>query len=218
MKRSPHDPTRVLRERILGAAFSAFLEKGYTGVSTREIAARARISKRDLYAQFKDKQTMLAACVETRAREMRRPLELPAALDRESLAAVLRGYGAAFLRHVSAPEVVALYRLAVLESQRSPEVARALNELGRESNRVALAEFLGRAQAAGLLGAGDPLALAGQFLALLWGDLLVRLLLGVARAPKAAEAEERARATTEALLALHAPGSGRPSGPSGSSP
>jgi len=216
MQESPSSPTRGLRDRILGAAFAAFLEKGYSGVSTREIAARAKISKRDLYALFEDKKAMLAACIEARAQKMRRPLELPTAPDGESLPLILRGYGAAFLRHLSSPEVVALYRLAVLEAQRSPEVAHALNELGRESNRTALADFLKRAQGAGLLGPGEPLAMASQFLSLLWGDLMLRLLLGVARSPKAAEVEERARAATEAVLALHAQDSGKAPMPSGS--
>jgi len=39
-----------VQERILGAAFKSFTEDGYAGTSTLEIARRAKVSKRDLYA------------------------------------------------------------------------------------------------------------------------------------------------------------------------
>ncbi|MGZ3349744.1 MAG: TetR family transcriptional regulator, partial [Xanthobacteraceae bacterium] len=38
------------RQRILDAAFSAFMEHGFAETSTLEIATRARVSKRELYA------------------------------------------------------------------------------------------------------------------------------------------------------------------------
>jgi Bacterial regulatory proteins, tetR family len=42
------DETGV-RERILKAAFAAFMKSGYATTSTLEIATRARVSKRELY-------------------------------------------------------------------------------------------------------------------------------------------------------------------------
>src|SRR5215831_17571453 len=41
-----------VRQRLLEAAFSAFMEQGFAKTSTLEIATRARASKRELYAQF----------------------------------------------------------------------------------------------------------------------------------------------------------------------
>jgi hypothetical protein len=38
------------RERILDAAFASFMKSGYATTSTLEIATRARVSKRELYA------------------------------------------------------------------------------------------------------------------------------------------------------------------------
>src|SRR5215469_8391229 len=40
----------AVRERILEAAFAAFMKSGYAAASTLEIATRARVSKRELYA------------------------------------------------------------------------------------------------------------------------------------------------------------------------
>lgn len=198
-------PGPSMRERILGAAFSAFMEHGYAGASTLDIARRARVSKRDLYTRFGSKQAMLAACIAERAERMRMPLDLPEPRSHEALAATLVAFGRTLLREVSRPEVLATYRLAIVEAERAPEVARTLDELGRAANLSALTKLLAAAQAAGLLGPGDLAAMADTFLALLMSSgLLIRLLLRVATAPDEAEGERRARFATEQLLRIYA--------------
>ena len=59
--------------------------------------------------------------------------------------------------------------------------------------------------AQGLISAGDPVAMAAQFLAVLWGGLLIQLLLRVRDAPTPDEIASRARAATDVLLALYPP-------------
>jgi AcrR family transcriptional regulator len=54
------------RGRILCAAFSAFMERGYEGASTLDIATRAKVSKRELYTLFDNNHAMLAACIAER--------------------------------------------------------------------------------------------------------------------------------------------------------
>src|SRR5207247_2663841 len=65
------------RKRILGAALSAFMEAGYAHTSTLEIATRARVSKRELYALFGNKEAMLVACIAERAQRLKAPAALP---------------------------------------------------------------------------------------------------------------------------------------------
>ena len=67
----------VVRERILEAAFAAFMKSGYATTSTLEIATRARVSKRELYALVGNKQEMLIACISERARRLTCPLTCP---------------------------------------------------------------------------------------------------------------------------------------------
>src|SRR6202000_2171376 len=59
----------AVRARILEAAFAAFMKQGYAATSTAEIAARAKVSKRELYA-IGNKQELLAACISARARRL----------------------------------------------------------------------------------------------------------------------------------------------------
>src|SRR5262249_24675827 len=82
-----------MRRRILGAAFEAFVEEGYAGTSTLDIATRAKVSKRDLYAHFGSKQDMLVACIKSRAERMRLLPDLPAPRTRQMLAATLTAFG-----------------------------------------------------------------------------------------------------------------------------
>jgi AcrR family transcriptional regulator len=194
-----------LRSRILGAAFDAFMEHGFARASTLEIASRARVSKRELYALFASKQAMLEACITGRSR-VRLPLDLPEPRDRAMFEAVLVGFGATLMREVCKPEVIGTFRLAIAESELSPEVARVLDQFGRQATRAALARHLAAAQAAGLLGAGDPAEMAAEFLALLWRDLLVSLLLRVRQPPAETERLDHARRATAALLALYPAG------------
>jgi hypothetical protein len=91
-------------------------------------------------------------------------------------------FGAALLRGVCDPSVLAVYRVAIAESERSPEIARVLDRAGRAANQAALTEFLARAKARGLVD-GDPATMTSYFVGLLWRDLLVRLLLQVTDPP-----------------------------------
>ena len=190
------------RKRILGAALSAFMEGGYAQTSTLEIATRARVSKRELYALFGNKEAMLVACITERAQRLKAPADLPELHDRETLAKVLTAFGTRLLTETSDPVVVAVFRLAISEIVRAPEIAQALQSIARKATRDALQEIMANAKSAGLV-LGDPGAMTEKFLGLLWGDLMTGLLLQVADRPSAAEIARRARDTAMAFLQIY---------------
>jgi AcrR family transcriptional regulator len=191
------------RQRILDAAFSAFMERGFAETSTLEIATRARVSKRELYALVGSKQEMLAACIGERAKRLRMPADLPEPKDRETLARVLETLGTQLLREISDPTVIAVFRLAIAEAVRAPEVAQALYSLGVEPSRAALREMMNRAREAGLLN-GDPAVMAEHFVGLLWGNLMTGLLLRTAERPTPREIAHRASEAAAGLLQFYA--------------
>jgi len=133
-----------LRARILEAAFSAFMERGFARASTLEIATRAHASKRELYAEFDSKQDMLIACISERATRLKMPSDLPELSDRQTLAKALTAFGTRLLHEVSDPTVVAVFRLAIAEAAQAPEVGRALNDVAIEASRSALREIMRR--------------------------------------------------------------------------
>jgi AcrR family transcriptional regulator len=191
-----------VRARILDAAFTAFMKSGYAAASTLEIATRARVSKRELYALVGNKQEMLVACISARATRLQVPADLPVPHDRETLAHILTSFGTQLLREITDPTVIAVFRLAIAEAVHAPEVAQALDSIGRETSRAAMRQIMAQAQASGLLN-GRPAELAEQFGGLLLGNLMVSLLLGVAERPNSREVAARARDATAAFLQLH---------------
>jgi AcrR family transcriptional regulator len=179
-------------------------ERGYAGATTREIAARAKVSKRELYALFGNKQGILAALIADGSRLMRMPFAVSADVTtRAALAATLIDYGTSHLREICQPAPLALFRLALAEVDRSPEVAQILDEGGRQANRRMLREFLSGAIKRGLLPDIDPEAIERRYFALLWGDLLLRLLMRVTQIPDLEELKARAEVATEAVLTLY---------------
>jgi AcrR family transcriptional regulator len=193
------DQAGSARVRIMEAAFAAFTQAGFAETSTLEIATRARVSKRELYALFGSKQEMLIACIRERAKRLKMPADLPEPRDRTTLARVLSSFGAQLLREVSDPTVVAVFRLAISEAMRAPEVGRVLNDIGIETSRGALRELMRRAHAAKLLD-GEPAVLADHFAGLLWGNRMIALLLDTAARPSAREIAARAEAASAAFL------------------
>jgi AcrR family transcriptional regulator len=194
-----------VRERILSAAFAAFVETGYAETSTLEIARRARVSKRELYALVGNKQEMLVTCIRERAMRLQVPADLPEPRDRETLERVLVTFGTQLLNETTNPTVIAVFRLAIAEAVRTPEIAQALDSCGRQASRAALTEIMTRAEANGLV-EGRPPELAEQFAGLLWGDLMLGLLLRTDDTPNAREITRRARDAAAAFVRLYLAG------------
>jgi len=191
------------RERILSAAWSLFMERGFAEATTLEIATRARVSKRELYALVGNKEAMLAACIAERGNRMRLPEGFPKPVDRAGLHAALRKLGATLLREITDPDVVAAFRLGIGEAKRSPAIARSIQARGREPARGALVGLLRSARESRLLKDADVAEMASRFAALLWGDALVWILLGLEKAPTAKEIERHAGETASQFLSLY---------------
>lgn len=202
---TPIDDLPPRRRAILGAAFDVLMEQGYAGASTLEIATRAKVSKRELYAEFGNKAGILAALIASTAARMQLPLALPDAIDRASFAETLTQYGITALTELTHPAVLAINRLAVAEAGSKSDLGQILDRSGREPNRLALLQWFARTQSAGLLGDTDPDVISGQFFSLLFGDIPVRLMMGVIGPPDAEEIGRRAAAAVDAVLRLYPP-------------
>lgn len=191
------------RQRILEAAFKVFSQEGYERASTLAIATEAKVSKRDLYANFKNKHDILAACIEIHAAGMMLAAELPKPESPAHLEAILSRLATRVLVRVSDPEIVSVYRLAIAEAVRSPQIAETLDRVGRGATHQRVAQLMGEAQARGLLADGDAYRFAAEFLALAWEGLWMRLVLGVAATPTEAACEAQAARAARSLLRLY---------------
>jgi len=191
------------RDRILGAAMQTFMEHGFANATTLEIATRARVSKRELYALVGNKEQMLATCIAERGNRMRLPEEFPAPTDRASLRMALRRYGETMLSELSNPGVIAVMRLGIGEAKRSPSIGKSLDAMGRAPARIALKALVDSAQASRFLVDRDVEEMIFDFYGLLWGVRYTWILLGVDKVPGPKEIERRAADATARFLKLY---------------
>jgi len=191
------------RERILAAAMETFMERGFANATTLEIATRARVSKRELYALVGNKEQMLAACVAARGDRMRLPEGFSEPTDRASLETALRRFGETMLRELSAPGVLAVMRLGIAEVQRSPAIAKSLDAMGRARARAALEALLRSAKASRLVADADTEEMIFDFYGLLWGMRLTWILLGVDKVPAPKQIEQRAAQAASRFLRIY---------------
>jgi len=196
-----------VRDRILSAAMRTFMEHGFAAATTLEIATRAKVSKRELYALVGNKEQMLAACVAGRGRRMRLPEGFPAPTDMASLESALRQYGIILLKELMDPGVLAVFRLGISESRRSPGIAASINEQGRKPANAALESLLRSARVAKLLVSDDFPAMVSNYRGLLLSDLMVHVLLGTVLPPTAKEIDHRADEAARLFLRLYGKGS-----------
>jgi TetR/AcrR family transcriptional regulator, mexJK operon transcriptional repressor len=119
-------PTRAEAERRLGTlletAMRLFLERGFEAASVDEIAKRAGVAKRFIYARYGDKSELFAACVE---HAIIRPLEGALHAIEPSRLSVERGLyelGRQVLNLALQPDAIALHRLFYSSAAQIPEV------------------------------------------------------------------------------------------------
>jgi len=138
------------RERILDAAFSAFMEGGFAETSTLEIATRARVLKARSSTRWWQQTGYAVACIR-RARNGAGAADLPEPHDAETLSRVLTAFGTQLLREVSDPPWSRYFQLAIAEGGARAEVAADAERHRRRGRSRRLREIMTRAQSAGLL-------------------------------------------------------------------
>jgi|SRR5690625_2293491 len=169
----PKDLTK--RAAILEAAERMFLQHGYEGVSMDQIAAAAGVSKLTVYSHFGDKDALFTEAAKAYCEQQmpdslfQRAPELPV---RQRLMDIARS----FFAMVSTPEAVAGHRLLCTPQMVEKRLARLFWEAGPRRVQNEFARFLERRIAAGDLEIEDVQRAAGQFFALVRGDLHMRLV------------------------------------------
>ncbi len=150
--------------RILDVATGLFFRHGFAATSMEQVAVGAHISKRTLYARFRDKATLFRGVVDRQVGLWRATFEARA--ERlQPLASALKEAAEGILRVALEPEALALHRMVVAEAERFPELARTLSAAGA-SGVEWLGELLRRSPEIGPLSPDEVAFAAEQFLML----------------------------------------------------
>ena len=204
---TPHEDPRD--EEILRAAFAVFTQKGFHGATMLEVASRARASKTTLYARFESKEELFQALVAWGTQQGAGKLDAIARDQTLDPLKALHLFAAAVLALMLQPEKLALFRIAVAEGERVPEVGRILSRFTRDHG-LKLGQVLAkRLVEEGIIAIDDPEEYGHSFIGLLQGELFTRALLGAIPPPGAKEIERHAHRAVTRLVRAFAPSRNR---------
>ncbi|MEO1246104.1 MAG: TetR/AcrR family transcriptional regulator [Pseudomonadota bacterium] len=162
------------RKSISQAAAELFLREGFDRCSMDSIAAAAGVSKQTVYSHFANKDELFRSCITSKAELY--DLRIDPALH-TSLDSGLRSFADGFLRLISDPQAVKMWRLMMSEADTHPHVAAMFDETGPDDSLRSLQRFL--ASHGDRLQTKDYEAMARTFLALAADTWHTRILLGV---------------------------------------
>jgi TetR/AcrR family transcriptional regulator, mexJK operon transcriptional repressor len=201
------DPrTRRTRAAIVEAATTLFLQHGFQGTSTDDIARLAAVSKRTVYSNFGDKERLFTEIILgiTIAAEQLAD-ELTAELvDAEDVPAALHDVARRLLQAVTRPMVLQLRRLLIAEAERFPDLAREYYRSAPGRVISSLAAALGSLAERGALVVPDPQRAAEHFAFLVLGATLDRAMFeGEQSVPSNPELQRTADDAARAFLAAY---------------
>lgn len=174
------------RRQVLQAAEQLFLAQGYGAVSMDQVARTANVSKATLYAYFPSKDALFATIVGEGGVE--RPLTedlFPAEVT--DLRAALDAIGLRTLRFMLRERTLSIYRIALAESARFPELGLAFYENGPRSMTDRFVRWLEPLAADGRINAPNLRVATEHFMALVRSGVFMRRSLAIP--PEASEAE-----------------------------
>jgi TetR/AcrR family transcriptional repressor of mexJK operon len=205
LDRPPSPATERKAQRIIAAAREAFLEQGYDGVSMDEVAKRAGVAKQTVYAYYASKDALFLAVVDTVKGRVLSAMTAPAPLAiRDRLQRIARE----FLEVMLDPSTLSLLRIAMAASYRFPTLGRSIWVSDVNESHSALADVIERAAKDGTLAVDDAALAAGQFLALVKGELHLHCLLDPSFRPPPAPIERQVEGAVDCFMARYGPRAG----------
>ena len=199
------EPIPAKRRQVLAGAREVFAELGYERASVDLIAARAGVSKATVYNHFADKKALFVAAAVEESDEMRAGLERCLEKPPADVELALQRIGEKLIAIFLSRQVASLYRQAIAESARLPEIGRMVFERGTAAIQQAVASHLARWSEAGALRIEDPRSAAIAFVALCHGDLVTRLRLGLLEEPVDAQIRETVQRAVQIFVRAHRP-------------
>jgi AcrR family transcriptional regulator len=171
------------RACIVQAACKLFSEKGFRGVTTRELAASVGVTEPVLYEHFKTKRDLYSAIIETKAQE---GVEVVTRI-RDKFADLPDDY--AFFVNL-ADSIVDWYtrdpafvRLLLFSNLEGDELKDLFNERGRECMEI-VASYISRRIADGAMHAVDACVAARAFFGMVAHYALTAIIFGFSPIPR----------------------------------
>ncbi|MBA3325256.1 MAG: TetR/AcrR family transcriptional regulator [Rhodobacteraceae bacterium] len=191
-------------EQLLDGARAVILARGFEGSSVDDIAREAGISKATMYRYYPDKSALFAAVMHRDCSRQSTALE-GIEVEGRTLEAILTELCAVYVEFVSTPCAQGIFRSAVSESKRFPEIGQAFYASGPERGRAWLVPLLVAAAERGEIEVEDADLAAHRFFALCQAEVYFKRLFGIVEGYDAAEIAAHSADTAKAFLRMYRP-------------
>jgi TetR/AcrR family transcriptional regulator, mexJK operon transcriptional repressor len=131
------------QERLVDVAGTMFMKLGFDLTSVDAVAEAAGVSKRTVYARYRDKNELFSAVLRNLIDRWLVPIK-QFQFGTNELEPMLVEIGRHLLTSALAPQAVSVHRIVVAESERRPQFGRLANTEGREPAIRAIAAALRR--------------------------------------------------------------------------
>jgi TetR/AcrR family transcriptional regulator, mexJK operon transcriptional repressor len=199
--------SRLEEERvaeILDIATEIFIEQGFKGASTNEIARRANASKRTFYSRFPTKEELFIAVIERRMELIFQEIAIPLPQD-APMRRTLTEYGSRLLQFALSEKQIALARVVSMESSKFPELGEKFYELGPGRGLEYLSSYFeGQIKIGRRLRREDPVRMAEHLSSLIVGGYARWSILGVKFKISVQEKRKRLEEAVEVFLRAYA--------------
>ena len=211
-KQRAHTPiqTRLDDDRVselLGVAAEVFIERGFEGASTNEIARRANCSKTTLYTRYPSKEKLFLAVLEQRMELILSDFattlqpELP-------MEQTLKDYGFRLMQLALSENQLGMIRVISMEASRFPDLGRRFYELGPGRGVAILVNYMEEQIKRERLVKENPQMMAEHLISLITGGYVRWTMVGLPDNLSLNEKRQRISAVVEMFLRAYSTRSG----------
>ena len=166
------------RQQVLVAAIDLFCSQGFPHTSMDEVAKLAGVSKQTVYSYFGSKDELFVAAIESKC--VSHNLNDGLLSDPTEPELALTQFALQFGKMIVSPETITVFKTCVAQSESHPEVSRLFFEAGPQHIVGILADYLAAIDLLGKYCFGNPQHSAVRFCLMLFGELKLKLELGLA--------------------------------------
>jgi AcrR family transcriptional regulator len=188
------------RQIIYEAARHEFAANGFAATSTEKVARRAGVSTKTLYRLIPSKAELFEGMVSERLDRFLADVNLRTAARHDDIEQALTAALLACTDLVLDPEVVGLQRIVLQEAGSFSGLAAAYYQNGILRTATALASWLKRQVAQGLIALDDPTEAAGMLIGMVASAPQRATVYGGLPLPSRAEIERRVRRCARLFL------------------
>ncbi|QYJ80548.1 TetR/AcrR family transcriptional regulator [Shewanella acanthi] len=198
MSAKPQSRSEQKKQQVLVAAIDLFCSQGFPNTSMDEVAKQAGVSKQTVYSHFGSKDELFVAAIESKC--VGHNLNDNLLSDPSQPEAIISQFAQQFGEMIVSPEAITVFKACVAQCESHPEVSRLFFEAGPQHILGMLAEYLAAVETLGQYQFGNPQHAAVRLCMMLFGELKLRLELGLEVESILAERETYIRGCADMFL------------------